>query len=184
MRATLVAILLLAACSPAPAPADVSSADVPPKSLIDNDIWELASGDADPFVHRQGDVVACPEPAYGPEVEGDGVWWTVETKTCAYATFGAPLQADLSFGAPITLRIWHYAITVGEGDFTITLAVAHAGGLSTLFETTRPIPSESGLIYEQFESPFAAKQGDTLYFHLSNHGDNEWGLIELSVGGG
>ena len=79
----------------------------------------------------------------------------------------------------MTLRIWHFKMSSWEGTFHLAYQIGF--DQAPEWEVDKEVPSESGLIYEQWEASRDFKQGDDIYFHLSNHGENTWSLIELSA---
>ena len=54
-------------------------------------------------------------------------------------------------------------------------------GESILWEVREPIPSGSGGYDETIPAPFDAAAGEPIYFHVHNHGANEWSLIEIFI---
>lgn len=55
-------------------------------------------------------------------------------------------------------------------------------GETDLFDEHVPIPSESGMIAPTVVAPKAYPRGTPVYFHLHNHGQNTWNLLELRRG--
>jgi len=148
-------------------------------SLIDNWLWTQVSGDDDPFDYtRTAETTVCPEAELNVEQLPDGDWFDVITKNCAYVTVTQPLLADIPAGGTLKIRIWHFAITMGDGPFTLAIQIGKES--KPLWTTTKPFPSDSGLIFDEFTTVSEYSKGDSIYYHISNHGDNSWGLIEFS----
>ena len=149
-------------------------------NLIDNTLWTLVPPDEDPwFAGRDQTAKSCEEPDVSVEELPDGKWFDVITKNCNYMTATQPLAADIPAGATLHVRIWHFAITLTDGTYTIAFQVGTGG--PALWTTTKVVPAESGLIHDTWVTTESYKKGDLLYYHLGNHGDNSWGLIELSA---
>lgn len=197
MRVMMVTMLAVASAgcggdeAPPPTPSvdaataedSAPAADVGPttRSLVDNHAWTLVPLDADPFVHKdtQG-ATHCGAGEVGVEELPDGPWFEVETSVCAYMTAQTPLLADMPVGGTIALRIWHFAATGAVGPFWIAVAVGEPP--QTVFEATLEAPNtKGGLLHDTWTVEVAWPAGAPVYWHVSNHGSNTWGFIELSV---
>ena len=182
----LLACLATACTQPlTPSDSETTEADVfqdttnEPVSLIDNWLWIQVSGDADPFNDTlTPDTIVCPQAELNVEQLPDGDWFDVVTKNCAYVTVTQPLLANIAATGELKIRIWHFAITFGDGPFTLAVQIGKES--EPLWTVTKPFPSESGLIFAEFKTDRAYNKGDPIYYHISNHGDNSWGLIEFS----
>ena len=86
--------------------------------------------------------------------------------------------AELESGDTFLVWIWHYAMDHQGGDFHAKIAVGYPDHV--LWETTLPVPADSGLVYEEVTVPDSWPQGSPIWFHLSNHGVNTWSLVELA----
>ncbi len=74
--------------------------------------------------------------------------------------------------------MWHFALSAespaaGWAAFAIEERVLWAQAVE--------IPAESGLIRIQWQAPRDLMAGEMLRFHVQNHGDNSWHLIDLNV---
>ena len=160
--------------------ADLSTTELEERTvaLIDNRNWVLSLESEDPWAStRSRDADQCPESRLEVETIGDELWFDVITRDCAYVTVEQPLLEDVPQGASLALRIWHFRIDVGEGDFVLAFQLGQDD--APLWQTQRPVPSESGLIYEVWQAPRAMAKGERLLFHLSNHGSNSWSVIDF-----
>jgi hypothetical protein len=81
-------------------------------------------------------------------------------------------------GDKLQLRIWHFELTAPEAA-EAHIAVTLAG--TSLFDKRYPIPSGSGLDAPVVEVAADADQGSPIVFHVHNHGDNSFSLIEMSI---
>lgn len=148
--------------------------------LVDNRYWVQVTGADDPWAgNREADVAECTDPELDVEELADDVWFDITTKVCGYATVHQTLLHDVPKGALLTLRIWHFKMSSWEGTFHLAYQIGF--DQSPEWETKKEVPSESGLIYEQWEASRDFNAGDDIYFHLSNHGENTWSLIEFSA---
>jgi len=152
-----------------------------PGSLADNLYWQPVPAEADPFwSDADPEVEICPDAQWAAETEHEGVWFTVETTLCGYLTVGQPLLMDLKKGQKVRVRIWHFTITVGEGE--AKLRVAMGCDAETVWEASMEIPTEKGgLVMDTWTAPRDFAAGEPIYYNVSNHGSNSWGLIELAV---
>jgi hypothetical protein len=168
--------------SSAPRAADAAQREPQPERargpLIEPEAWEIVSAPEDPFADRLEDA-SCPDGAYMPELLANEPVFSVDTSGCRYMTARQPALRDVAEGETLVARVWHFALNAGES------AEAHVAlrvGESVVLDETVPIPSEGGLIVREEFAPQAFPAGTPVFFHLHNHGDNSWSLVELSAG--
>ena len=150
----------------------------PRGALIEPERWEISSAEDDPFPDRPPDA-SCPAGAYMPERLGGEPVFSVDTGACSYLTARQPALRDVAPGETFVARVWHFALMADEA------AEAHVAlriGDVALMDQTVQIPSAGGLLAVQQVAPRAFEAGTPIYFHLHNHGDNSWSLVELSAG--
>lgn len=145
-------------------------------SLVDSDSWRGVDADTDPFDDRPGEVT-CPEGEgwFVEELDGERTL-SVDTGYCDYLAVSQPLLAPVSTRDELFMRLWHYDLDANA------VAEAHAAlwaDGTVIWETRVGIPAESSMIAVSFTAP-ELEEGTELFFHLHNHGDNTWNLIELS----
>ncbi len=92
-------------------------------------------------------------------------------------TVSQPLARDVPAGALMSLRIWHFKISSWEGVFHLAYQIG--ADTPPEWELEKEVPAESSLITDEWVASRAYKTGEEVYFHLSNHGDNTWSLVEL-----
>ena len=142
--------------------------------VMDHEAWVAVAAADDPFDDRP-DTVNC-ERGVGWDLELLDVDETVavETGDCNYLGLSQPLLRSFASSETLAVQIWHFQL---EGGGPAHAAVAIDGVV--VWEMTIPIPSESGLIYEEFSVPDGAPLGAPLVFHLHNHGLNSWNFIAV-----
>ncbi|HTU61600.1 MAG TPA: hypothetical protein VMF89_24260, partial [Polyangiales bacterium] len=139
---------------------------------------EIVSAEEDPFTDRVPDAM-CPDDSHMPELLGAEPVFSIDTGGCTYITARQPALRDVAKGETLVARVWHFALNAGES------AEAHVAlriGDTTVLDQTVPIPSEGGLIAATEVAMNAFEAGTPVFFHLHNHGDNSWSLVELSAG--
>lgn len=148
-------------------------------SLMDNAAWAKASASEDPFAaERSTPPEACPAESFGPETVGGEVWFDVNTRNCPSLTVRQPLLIDVRRGEGVTVRLWHYRLTAPDpGEAHVAVAL----GTTVVWEARVPIPSASGVVVQTFPAPDSARPGDAVFFHVHNHGENAWSLVELTA---
>jgi hypothetical protein len=137
--------------------------------------WSTASAAEDPFAAQSLQLVRCSP--FALRIEAD--WLEVDTSSCNHATLVFRFGVDTAQGDRV------------RGELAWAELVAPASALGTLaFATTRggvlwmrevPIPSDAGLVTVDFELGADAPAGSALYFHVRNHGANNWQLSPLRV---
>ena len=147
-------------------------------SLVDHHLWERLEAELDPGEDRPDDVV-CEAMATRAEPLGEELTFGIDTELCNYLAVQQPTREAVVVGETIFVRLWHFSLSAPEP------AMAHAwlsvGGRVILDENV-PIPSEGGLITAEVVVEQDIAAGSPVYFHLHNHGENSWALVEVSAG--
>ncbi len=148
--------------------------------LIDNTQWTLTSFTADdPFTEMQPTAFECEPGNYGTEFYGDDVWFSIQTDKCNYITISQPLLKDVRQGDYITINIFHFSLTApANSQANLALAV----GNEVVWQTAIPIPSNSGAVLEAFQATSDYAAGTPVIFHIDNHGQNSYHLIDIVLG--
>ena len=146
--------------------------------LAHNAAWQTSEPDSDPFELAAAGV-RCADKDFAVETIDGGTWFDILTADCDHATVQQTTLTELAVGDTLLVWIWHYAMDHEGGDFTARLALGESA--QTVWETTLPVPAQSGLIYEELTVAEPWPAGSTLWFHLSNHGDNTWSVVEFEV---
>ena len=178
LKHAIPSLILFSACQPS----DVDSVEPvsdAPVMLVWPDDWQQVAEAVDPFVEYRPDGALCLQDGWGASDFGGELAFDVDTWLCDYITVQAPIREAIEVGDLVTVRLWHFDLLAGEEDAEAWLILSFDE--VTLWETHIPIPSDSTLIYDQFEATEAMTQGEVLYFHLQNHGSNSYHLLEVSV---
>ncbi len=141
------------------------------ETLVNHDLWEPADAEHDSFADRP-DTVNCPPSGYGVE---DG-FFEVTTDACDYATFKQLALIGATTTDQLRLIFWHSPLSAPEP------AEAHvAVGVNgqVLWERYISIPNDA-IVYDETISILEDfDKGDSLHYHLHNHGSNSWRLGSL-----
>ncbi|MEQ8277770.1 MAG: hypothetical protein RMA76_00275 [Deltaproteobacteria bacterium] len=168
MRAPLILLVaLIAGCGPSP---EVTQC---PTTLVDHYRWSIVPETGE--VGRKG---PCGRNDVTSEFFGAEPSVSVITTDCSAATLEQPTMIPVAAGAAIHLRVYHYALTssvTGVGHLELAL------GDDSLWTQDVDIPSEGELFETDVVVPSAAAAATPIRWHVDNHGDNSWNLIELSV---
>jgi hypothetical protein len=153
----------------------------------------------DPFSPLRGAGHFCDPIGYGfEELAGEGSYG-IESGFCNYVTAVQPSMTAIEPGDEVLIRLWHFALTAPDpGDAYIALQI----GDRMLWQAMLPIPCRGGLIGVApggdcpdnvrpavvdppvFTADFSAPAGTPVYFHVQNHGENGYNLLEITIGGG
>lgn len=168
MRAPLsiLALAFAVGCGPSEVPQC-------PTTLVDHYRWAIVPETGE--VGRKG---PCTRNDVTSEFFGAEPSVSVVTTNCSAATLEQPIRLPVSAGANLHVRLYHYALTstvVGVGHLELAL------GDTSLWTDEIDLPSEGELIETDAVVPTAAAEGTPIRWHVDNHGDNSWNLIELSV---
>jgi hypothetical protein len=165
---------LLSAVAPRDAGAVDGGSALP---LVDPSRWRRVEAGDDPFDDRPPEV-ECPLIATTYEILGNEPVFDVDTGQCNYLAVVQPTLRDVPAGARLRVRLFHFDLNAPMP------AEAHAAivvqGLFVLDERV-PIPASGGLIARELRAERAIPAGTPIHFHLHNHGQNTWALVEVSV---
>lgn len=171
-------ILLVAlGCEPPPD----AVAPLGPAELVVATGWSRLPVEADPFAdHRPADD-ACPSEHWGPEPFSERMTLEVSTgaERCRWLSAGQPTLSPVRAGDPIQIRVWHFSLNPPLGSGPTTAHVAVALGDAIVWSHRVRIPTNGALLLETVEAPVDAPAGTPMVFHVHNHGDNTWNLLEI-----
>ena len=172
MRYFLLSVILglLGACEP-----ELTAPTSDAVALINAEQWALVDTESDPFGDRP-EAPECPSSGYGIE---DG-FFEVETDVCHYGTFSQASLLSVSKEASLRLNFWHSPLSNPE---PAQAHIAFQVNDQLLWEKTIDIPNDAAVYDETISLNEAITEGDAIYFHLHNHGNNAWrlGTLEISV---
>ncbi len=157
---------------------DVADTAEAPLSLVDNTAWHLVSVDDDPFVTSDGPAPdLCPDADVGAETTPDGVWLEIDTTGCAWATLSQGLLEEVPAGSHIHIVVTHFELVAGDTDYTVRVALGEDA--EPLWETEVALGSAYALLETTVEVATAYDVGAPIWFHVSNHGTNNWALVTV-----
>lgn len=141
--------------------------------------WTLLPPEADPFA-PPADAALCTEDDINVAPFGAAGELAVDVDTragCGWATLSQPTLVDIEAGDGFFARVFYFTQTA------TTPAVANValriGDLDVLaFAVDLPATSDLEFAELTFKERIAA--GTTALFHVDNHGDNTWNLLEMS----
>jgi hypothetical protein len=167
---------------PAPDTKPVEPDTGPPTtvSLVDMFAFQKTPPESDPWYAdgAYAEEWRC-EPRYTKaETTEHGDQYDIETSFCGYVTIGQPLAHAVPAGAEISIEVLHYAIKEGD-DGQYLLAVGMGDPVDIVWSKTIGVPTEQALHQESWVASRDYEIGEPIYWHISNHGDNNWALIEL-----
>ncbi len=140
--------------------------------LVSADSWQLTLAGEDPFTDRPALTDCVPEAVV---VEGQAV--EVSTRVCSYATLVQPLETDVHACETFRATIAHFPLfAAGPADAHLALRI----GDETVWERVIPIPADAAVYSIEHAGPIPA--GTPLYFHLHNHGANDYYLADVRTG--
>jgi hypothetical protein len=165
--------LSLLGCGDAPQDAPPPDEVRAPFLLFAASAWAPVEASEDPFADRPADARCGPG---GTKVEGDA--FEVETDLCPYLTATQTTAAALRAGDRVELVVWHLVLTASVA------AEAHVAvriGDALPFERRVPIPSREEIYAEVWTLDAPLPAGSRAWFHLHNHGSNNWNLGRVRV---
>ena len=145
--------------------------------LIEHDLWRLAEPSEDPWLAFRPADVSCDPTGRQPEDFAGTYSFGIDTALCAYTTLIQETATDVCPGEEILVWLWRFALTGPEGA---NAHIAAQLGDEPLFEDIIPIPNTSGLKVETYTAKRFHPAGTPIAFHIRNHGNNTYQLLELS----
>lgn len=159
-----------------------SGVDVPPPaprvSIVDMFSWAISSPESDLWVSSAPVDGVCDETAIKGETTPDGDWFDVNTTDCDYVTVVQPLLAEIAEGTELHIGIYHFVLESAEGPFKLGVAIGEPA--EVVWEIEYEPNGDSGTIKESWAATRSYALGEPVYYHVSNHGSNNWSLTELS----
>jgi hypothetical protein len=180
MRASLVLLCswLVVGCGDDPSQCERKD------TLVDHHDWTFLPPAQDPFRVDSPDggtpKVVCSTAAQANfEIFGGEESFTVYTRgECSWVTLEQPALIDVAEGEPLFLRIFYFSqATFDPAQARVLIAFDD----QIAWSTTVPLPTTSGLLYETISAPRRITPTTRVRWHLDNHGDNSWNILELSV---
>jgi hypothetical protein len=146
--------------------------------LVVADGWTFVSATEDTLWPAPDDAALCEESdiqiaSFGAD---DGV--EIDTRSgCGWATVSQPIARPLSTGDRVQVRVFYFT----QATFPAASAeVAIAVNGDIVVSESVPIPTSSGLLAPVVVVDHDVEAGALAHFHVGNHGDNSWNLIELA----
>lgn len=147
--------------------------------LVDMTAWELMDPASDPF-SPPSDVDLCDAEEVRMEPFGTAgpIALDVDTRRgCGWATVEQETTTDLLAGDEVQVRIFYFSQTsFPEAEAELVLAFDDEPFWSAVVPIPAPSKLEAPLVPITNDVPAGTK----VRFHVGNHGDNSWNLIELS----
>ena len=113
-----------------------------------------------------------------PFGSGSPIALDVDTRTgCGWATVAQQTRADLVAGDEVLSRLFYFSQTSFPNDVA---DVALRLGDDDLWRFAVPIPTTSKLELPSVVLQRDVPAGTRVLFHVGNHGDNSWNLLEVS----
>ena len=172
-RPLVLGALVLGCSASSAAPSDPPLGYEP---LVALDDWQGVERDDDPFVTDAEAVAACARPGF--RVEPEQSWLEIDTTICSWVTVTGSARFGVERGQELKLEVSHFDLDApAPTDAELRLRL----GSCDAWSTTIPIPSTADLLTDEIASPCALEAGDTVWFHLRNHGQNSYQLRNLAV---
>jgi len=141
--------------------------------------WEAIAPGDDPIADSALNAAdQCTDEALTVEITDDGLYLDLDTTDCDWLTVTQTTIAPLQAGD--TMRVWafRWPNLVAEGKGLLRLSAGNPP--VTLWEHQPDLPQDrSELYYEDVTMTRGVPTGTPLYWHVSNHGQNVWSLVNI-----
>ncbi|MBT6432603.1 MAG: hypothetical protein HOK97_22080 [Deltaproteobacteria bacterium] len=146
--------------------------------LVDQYKWVNEEVPSDYFGERPEELVCDTELGTLAEDLGGELVYSVYTQYCSWVTVTQPALSSIAEGEEFYLRFWHSTLTAPMGS-KAHVVVTIDGDL--IWDNEFPIPYPSGLDVVTLLAPKDYPEGAQILYHVDNHGNNEYSLVELSI---
>lgn len=176
---TAPAALLAALCAVVGGGCDLSPQCEENTDLVDGEAWTFVEPADDTLWPAPPDAALCTAEDLQVQPFGEDLALEVDTRFgCGWATAVQPLALGISAGDALQVRVFYFS----QATFPAARAeVAIAIGDEVVMQEFVDIPTSSGLVAPTLTVATDAPAGTPVHFHVGNHGDNSWNLVELSV---
>jgi hypothetical protein len=158
----------------AAAEADASESEPEPVALVHPALWSAVEASEDPFAPAA--AVPCLPDSFGEEVLGGELGFYVRTEFCPALTVRQGLRADVAQGETVHVRLFHFPLTAPEAASARLILQL---GLDEVLRREIPIPSPQADLRIDWVAPADYARGTPLWFHVENHGANEYVLLAV-----
>lgn len=141
--------------------------------LVDATLWQETAPQDDPLAEHRGNSIVCPESAWYPEPGGV----EIETTACAYVSLSQPLGENIAAGDMLHVVAWWQTLV------SVEPALGHLAvliGNEIVWDEHIDIPGKADARVIEFVAGSSFAAGETVTFHLHNHGFNTWTFSELA----
>lgn len=165
----------LSGCShdaePAPEPPNATF-----QTLVPLEGWTSVARADDPFVTDPEAAPACVGPGF--RLETDFQQLEFDTGLCNWTTLTGSALFNVREGQELQLEFSHYNLDAAA-PATAELQLRFLD--CDVWAKQIAIPGAADVYKEQFASPCALKAGESVLFHLHNHGQNTYQVQDLAV---
>ncbi|MEL6544427.1 MAG: hypothetical protein AAFQ82_07360 [Myxococcota bacterium] len=169
------AVLVLASLALSSCGADETLIEFDP--LVVASGWRAAELSQDRLSGHQPEQVFCPDSGWREE---DGSL-EVNTGQCNYLSVEQKLMVGAVRGEMIVVNLWHqplHADSLGRAHVALLLSDG------VLWEREAVIPGPGAVWRDELPAPRDLRAGESLVFHLHNHGANSWNLGDVVLSRG
>lgn len=167
--AALTSLVLVACADPAP---------LGKRYLVDQYKWVNEEVPSDYYGDPPEDLNCDIELGTVTEELGGEMVYSVYTQYCSWVTVTQPSLSSISEGEEFYLRFWHATLTAPMG-FSAHIVITIDGDV--IWDNEFPIPYPSGLDVVTLLALRDYPEGAPIVYHVDNHGNNEYALVELSI---
>jgi hypothetical protein len=154
----------------------IAELDAGPTALVHAALWSAVSRADDPWASDA--AVRCEPDSFGEETLGGELVFYVRTDVCPALTVRQGIRGEVPEGARITLRAFHFPLSAPEPGVARMIVKL---GDDEVWRTELPIPSPAEELSAEWTAPTSYVRGTPLWFHVENHGSNEYALISVML---
>ena len=146
-------------------------------SLVDHDAWALVEEELTHLFPEKREEHECEQEGYKPEFLGGSYVFSVLTQFCNYIVVNQKTLEDIQEGDTLKIRFWHSQLTAPFDSLAITSIVLDE---EEIWREEFRIPLlKSELSKSEWKAPRDIPAGTSIYFHVNNHGNNEYSIVEI-----
>ena len=148
-------------------------------ALINQDLWTPVENELTHLFPPKTEDHSCEEEGYKSEFLGGSYVFSVLTTFCDYIIVRQETLVDIQEGDTVKIRFWHSQLTAPFDYVAVANIVIDE---EEIWREEFPIPLlESGISKSEWIATRDILADTPIYFHVNNHGSNEYSLVEIML---
>ena len=146
--------------------------------LVDPNSWQALDQSRDPYKKNKDSKLCEKDGDFKTELLGGLKVFAIRTDYCNYLTVGQKSLGSIKKGDEINFRFYHFPLKKPEGESAFVSVKIES---QVIWEKSFKIPVSAKFEKAKVKAEKEYPKGSKIYFHVNNHGQNEYVFVELSL---